>query len=150
MNAQTVSRDLDLLWPVFKTKVLRALAASKIIYPDIAIFEAWRSPARQQGLYEQGRSKPGKRVTAAKAWESWHNYGLAVDVALFKAGVWSWDFEPVKIAPYFQGEGLRWGGPGDAPHFDYHGGVLISVAEAIVKDQGVQRLWIEVKESVRP
>lgn len=39
----------------------------------------YRSPVVQDGLYAQGRTKPGAKVTNAQGWESAHQYGLAVD-----------------------------------------------------------------------
>ena len=44
------------------------------------ISETLRSPARQDQLYAQGRTAPGSIVTKARAWESAHQYGLALDV----------------------------------------------------------------------
>lgn len=43
-----------------------------------------RTFAEQEALYAQGRTKPGKVVTNAKAGMSYHNYGLAVDIVLLK------------------------------------------------------------------
>jgi peptidoglycan L-alanyl-D-glutamate endopeptidase CwlK len=41
-----------------------------------------RTFAEQDGLYAQGRSKPGAIVTNAKGGQSYHNYGLAIDIVL--------------------------------------------------------------------
>lgn len=98
-----------------------------------------RTFVQQQELYSQGRTKPGKVVTWAKAGYSYHNYGLAVDICLLidrdKNGTFeeaSWDmkidgdndgtpefFEAVKI---FEKHGWEWGGrwarpKTDNPHF---------------------------------
>lgn len=54
------------------------------------IFEAYRTPQRQQYLYAQGRSTPGPKVTNAPPWSSYHQYGLAADFVLFDDGQWSW------------------------------------------------------------
>ena len=43
------------------------------------IYEGLRSPERQDELYRQGRTSPGKVVTNARAGQSFHNYGLAFD-----------------------------------------------------------------------
>lgn len=58
-----------------------------------------RTFAEQDGLYAQGRTKPGSIVTYAKGGQSWHCYGLAIDVVLIldKDGngsyeTASWDF----------------------------------------------------------
>jgi peptidoglycan L-alanyl-D-glutamate endopeptidase CwlK len=39
-----------------------------------------RTFKEQNDLYAQGRSKPGKIVTFAKGGQSYHNYGLAIDI----------------------------------------------------------------------
>lgn len=36
----------------------------------------------QQALFNQGRTTPGKVVTNARAGQSFHNYGLAIDIVL--------------------------------------------------------------------
>jgi peptidoglycan L-alanyl-D-glutamate endopeptidase CwlK len=64
------------------------------IYADIAealsgkaicrIAHGIRSFAEQDALFAQGRTKGGKIVTNAKGGESYHNYGLAVDIVLLK------------------------------------------------------------------
>lgn len=43
-----------------------------------------RTVEEQNGLYAQGRSKPGKIVTNAKGGHSCHNFGLALDFAMDK------------------------------------------------------------------
>ncbi|MEP3417228.1 MAG: glycosyl hydrolase 108 family protein [Lentilitoribacter sp.] len=55
------------------------------------VFEAFRTPSRQQYLYAQGRTRSGSKVTWAGPWSSIHQYGLAVDFVLKKNGKWSWD-----------------------------------------------------------
>ena len=42
----------------------------------------YRSPEEQDSLYAQGRTKKGAKVTNAKAWSSYHNFGFAFDVVL--------------------------------------------------------------------
>jgi len=51
------------------------------------VLSGLRSYQQQAALYAQGRTKPGKIVTNARPGSSWHNYGLAIDLGLFKAGV---------------------------------------------------------------
>jgi peptidoglycan L-alanyl-D-glutamate endopeptidase CwlK len=59
----------------------------------IRITEGFRSSEQQDRLYEQGRSKPGTIVTNAKGGQSYHNYGLAIDFAIYdeKKHRLSWD-----------------------------------------------------------
>jgi len=47
---------------------------------DALITDAFRSFAEQDAIFEQGRSKPGRKVTNARGGESNHNYGMAVDL----------------------------------------------------------------------
>jgi peptidoglycan L-alanyl-D-glutamate endopeptidase CwlK len=49
---------------------------------ELVVIESYRSYKRQQRLYDQGRSMPGEVVTNAQAWQSYHQYGLAVDFAV--------------------------------------------------------------------
>ncbi len=92
-----------------------------------------RSIDEQNALYAQGRTKPGKKVTAAKGGESYHNYGLAVDICLLIDGkTVSWDTlkdydadgmaDWLECVDIFEKHGWEWGGrwsPGkiDMPHF---------------------------------
>jgi peptidoglycan L-alanyl-D-glutamate endopeptidase CwlK len=41
-----------------------------------------RTFAEQDAIYAQGRTKPGKIVTKAKGGQSYHNYGLAIDIVI--------------------------------------------------------------------
>lgn len=96
-----------------------------------------RTFAEQDALYAKGRTAKGKIVTNAKGGQSYHNYGLAVDIVLLKDtnkdgtfdtaswetnvdfdgdGVSDW-MEVVKI---FKMYGWEWGGDWkfkDTPHF---------------------------------
>lgn len=139
-----VSRDLKLLFPLFAEKVGAAVAHARLDGHPIEIFEAWRSPQRQDWLYAQGRTQPGSIVTQSHAWQSWHQYGLAVDVAYNVAGQWSWDWDFKVLVPYFQALGLEWLGPHDAGHFQMTRGLTVDQAHSLSVSGGLQRLWIEV------
>jgi hypothetical protein len=54
-------------------------------YTLFAPFETYRTPLRQAELFNQK-----EKVTNARAWESAHNYGLAVDFVPKLNGQWSW------------------------------------------------------------
>lgn len=58
----------------------------------IVITQGLRTIAQQDGLYAQGRTKPGQIVTNARGGYSYHNHGAAIDFALLLPdGVVSWD-----------------------------------------------------------
>ncbi|WP_267406661.1 MULTISPECIES: M15 family metallopeptidase [unclassified Chryseobacterium] len=99
----------------------------------IRITQGLRSFEEQEKLYAIGRITSGKKVTNAKAGQSIHNYGFAVDMCLIidgKTASWDtakdWDndgiadwYECVKI---FAKHGWDWGGNWktfkDLPHFE--------------------------------
>jgi peptidoglycan LD-endopeptidase CwlK len=91
-----------------------------------------RTYVEQSNLFEQGRSKPGKIVTWARAGYSYHNFGLAIDICLIIDGkVATWDtikdFDKDGVADWmevvkvFKKYGWEWGGDWkskkDYPHF---------------------------------
>lgn len=72
-----------------------------------------RTFAEQDALFAQGRSKPGKIVTKAKGGQSYHNYGLAIDIVLlvdkdhngsFETAAWDTksDFDGDKVADWME------------------------------------------------
>lgn len=99
-----------------------------------------RTFAQQADLYAQGRTKlfdaQGRKlgiVTRAKAGQSIHNYGLALDIVLIKdGGTASWedniDFDKdgkadwMEVVNIFKANGWTWGGDWksfkDKPHFE--------------------------------
>ena len=90
-----------------------------------------RTAAEQDALYAQGRTAPGKIVTNARAGQSNHNYGLALDLGIFDgAGEYVDSYHSSQstkiyreIAMRCDEFGLTWGGNWrsfpDAPHFQY-------------------------------
>lgn len=96
-----------------------------------------RTFAEQDALFAQGRTKPGAVVTKARGGQSYHNYGLAIDVVLlidkdgngtYETASWDTrgDFDGDKQADWmeivniFKQFGWEWGGDWkfkDDPHF---------------------------------
>lgn len=140
-----VNRDLGLLAPFVKDKATSAIINAREAGYPVSIFEGFRTPYRQDLLYTQGRTMPGKIVTNAKAWRSWHQYSLAVDVAFYMNGKWSWDGDFDKVAPFFIDQGFKWLDPQEQSHFQIDGGFDIDYAYSITKEFGVQTLWAVVK-----
>lgn len=110
-----------------------------------------RTFAEQDALFAQGRSKPGKVVTNAKGGQSYHNYGLAIDIVLIldkdKNGTFetaSWDLKSdfdgdkkadwMEVVQVFKRYGFEWGGDWkfvDAPHFQKSFGKSIYELKAL-------------------
>jgi hypothetical protein len=91
--AEPWRRDVEMnhLHPVCRERVQGVLDACAREGIPFRMFEGYRSPHRQQYLYEQGRTRPEAIVTHAGPWSSIHQYGLAADFVLFENGGWSWD-----------------------------------------------------------
>lgn len=107
------SRNWELLQPDFARRLLLVFKIMKNTYGyDMAILEGYRSPERQTMLAAMGDT-----VTNAKAFQSFHQYGLAGDCAFLRNGklVIS-EKDPWAMRGYrLYGEvaesvGLRWGG----------------------------------------
>lgn len=99
----------------------------------VRITSTLRTWKEQEELYAQGRTKPGPKVTNAKAGDSIHNFGLAADVVLIINGkTVSWDTKKdwdkdkqsdwMEVVTYVKSKGWKWGGDWisfkDMPHFE--------------------------------
>lgn len=129
-------KRIQKLHPVVRDEVLKIITDCDLALTGrakIRITQGLRTFDEQAKLYAQGRTTPGKKVTNAKAGQSIHNYGLAVDMCLMIDGKdVSWDtakdwdndrtadwYECVRI---FAKHGWNWGGNWktfkDLPHFE--------------------------------
>lgn len=79
------SQPSDVL-PLVKRQGDKVLASMKALGYEMRITQGFRSIAEQNALYAQGRTKPGQIVTNAKGGESFHNYGMSLDVVFRKQG----------------------------------------------------------------
>jgi peptidoglycan L-alanyl-D-glutamate endopeptidase CwlK len=139
------SRSLDDLHPHVKMLCEKHLVLCRDAGIPCTVTFTFRSIATQNGLYAQGRTKPGKRVTNAKGGESFHNYGLAYDLVpteLLKKANWgdnARDQETTnkiwkEVATLGKSIGLEWGGDWksikDRPHFQWTNGLTIHDLQA--------------------
>lgn len=129
-------QKISSLHPSVREEVTRIIAQCDIALTGkakIRISQGLRTFQEQDDLYAQGRTKPGKKVTNAKAGQSVHNYGFAVDIVLIIDGkIASWettkDWDNDKVADWYECvkifalNGWEWGGNWktfkDLPHFD--------------------------------
>lgn len=84
------SRNLDDLRPEVRPMVDLWLADMLAAGVDHIITCTVRSPAEQDALYAQGRTTPGRIVTNAKAGQSAHQYGLALNFVVMVNGKPDW------------------------------------------------------------
>lgn len=89
-DPQTRLSDTAQLHPRFRQALAALLANAAAESRPFRLFEAFRTPERQQWLYAQGRTRPGGIVTKAMPWQSFHQFGLGADLVLFINGQWTW------------------------------------------------------------
>lgn len=141
--ATTINRDVALLHPILRASVNEILLHTHAIGMPFALFEGYRNPIRQDYLYAQGRTKPGKIVTQAKAGASYHQYGLAVDLVPMVDGRWTWDvnaewWDQLQQAGEFYGlEGLSW----EKPHLQVAGLKLADLHTGALPGGGDSSWW---------
>lgn len=116
------------LHPILQERIPKLMTAVANRGYELMITQGLRTFGEQDGLYMQGRTRPGKKVTNAKGGQSFHNYGLAVDFALLDSnGKATWpDPHPVWLAIAEEAEklglspGYRWKKQ-DKPHVEIPG-----------------------------
>lgn len=107
-----------------------------------------RTIAEQDKLYAQGRTTPGAIVTKARGGYSYHNYGLAIDIAFVVNGKGAWDIKPdydgdgvsdwMEVVQVFKEYGWEAGIDWkfcDPPHFQKTFGLSIQQLLKLKKDQ---------------
>lgn len=87
----------------------------------LRVVQGLRTFPEQHAIYNQGRTTPGKIVSNAPAGESYHNYGLAVDICpLTPDGkALNWDFKFSELEPFALPYGITWGGHFPSPDMDH-------------------------------
>ena len=126
-----ICKDLNKLHPKVKELAEKFLKECALAGLNIKISETYRSIARQDELYAQGRTTKGNIVTNAKGADmsSYHQWGLAFDIFNNVKGH-EYDIGILtKAGAIGQKLGLEWGGSWkdfkDYPHFQYTFGLSI-------------------------
>jgi len=118
------SRSLDDI-PLIRDNILELKARCERELPiqKLQITSTLRNFESQNELYSRGRTKPGMKVTNAKGGYSYHNFGMACDVAPVVNGDIPWNDVALwdEIGRIGKECGLDWGGDFrsfvDRPHF---------------------------------
>lgn len=138
------SRNLDDLEPETHAKVEAWLGGCKAFDVDVLVYCTLRTAEEQAALYRIGRETPGKKVTNAAAWQSWHQYGRAVDAVPMLHGKPQWKYSvESRLWQVFSEQaamaGLEWAGLWkgfvEFVHVQNPGGMTL--AEAYKLAQGV-------------
>lgn len=135
------SRKLVDLHPHVRVMAERLLADAKAAGIPLTVTFTLRSMETQAALYAQGRTKPGRIVTNARAGYSFHNFGLALDVVPTELlALPSWGDTPphqkhtdslwAQVGAIGKAIGFRWGGDfkmiKDRPHFEWSGTLALA------------------------
>ncbi len=157
-----IDRDKSHLFPPFAAVLnvfeQRLLERSLPFY----LFEGLRSWERQEELYAQGRTKPGKIVTNAKPGLSYHFYGLAADYVMDgmieKPGIqWSWETRGhnsdwLNMAQLAVSCGLEtayfWRSFPELPHVQMKYGLSIQKAQELFRTGGLDAVWDEAQANI--
>jgi peptidoglycan L-alanyl-D-glutamate endopeptidase CwlK len=147
-EVQTICRNISNLAPFIVVRLTAALDECHAMGYEVAVFESYRSPERQQWLYDQGRTRDGKIITNARPYESFHQYGLAVDIVGYHNKKWDWSIDYDKITEVFKRHGFK---PlkFEKAHFQIDGGLTAKKAKQICKDQGLLALWNIVETNLK-
>jgi hypothetical protein len=102
----------------------------------------YRSYAEQNAMYAQGRTTPGNIITNVRAGNSWHNFGLAIDICRLD-GNGLYDINWSVIGPMGESYGFEWGGNWtdfiDRPHFQMTLGYKKSEVRKLFENGGWYR-----------
>lgn len=129
----------------FRDWIAECQALAKTLGYEYKAISGNRSWEEQAKIYAQGRTLPGKIVTNAKPGYSNHNYGIAVDMGVFKNGKYLDESKPSEseafhrtAATIAEKYGIEWGGSWktfkDYPHFEYKTGKSISQMRQLVTE----------------
>ncbi len=115
-----IKSDRERLQPLVARKANEVVETMRLLGLPVRIVEGYRSIARQNDLYAQGRTKPGAIVTNAKGGQSFHNYGVAVDFVFVNTGYNAPDAHWYVLGSMAKKNGFSWGGDWsgfkDRPH----------------------------------
>ena len=142
-RSEAVLRTVD---PALAAKVRIAAQQLATSGTSLLVISGLRTAAEQNALYAQGRNgAPGHIVTNAKAGQSMHNYGLAVDIVPYLSGAsgqlnWNANTPQFRaMVAALEAQDLVWGGTWkslpDDDHFQMPG-VPTNPSSAMQADYG--------------
>lgn len=143
-DLKLINRDYQRLAPFFAELLKIGLAQCRAENLSIDLFEGYRSPSRQ--IYLASQNTADRWVTNATAWESWHQYGLAADLAFKVNGQWKWSQNDPWAAVHkiFHALGFETLSK-EKGHFQISGGMSIEQAYKIYRYAGIETLWLSAK-----
>jgi peptidoglycan L-alanyl-D-glutamate endopeptidase CwlK len=125
------SRKLEDLHPKVKTLCEKFIASCDKHNIDVLITSTYRDAESQNALYAQGRTVSGKKVTNARAGQSYHNWRVAFDFVPIVNGKAMWADTALftKCGEIAESVGLEWAGRWtkfkELAHCQYTGGLTL-------------------------
>lgn len=153
------SQRLAAVNPLLRAKVEKLIAVAAGEGHTLRVSQGLRTWAEQDALYNQPHDhkdndgdhrvdESDEHVTNARAGESWHNFGMAVDFVFIISGKPSWDDHLyTNIGRWASLVGLDWGGnwkkTKDRPHVQLPNLANKPGADwiAAYKKGGIERAW---------
>lgn len=129
------SRKIEDLTPEVQALCNKFISECAKVGIDLLVTSTYRDFESQNELYAQGRTKPGNKVTNAKAGESFHNYRIAFDVVPIINGKADWNSTRwPEIGEIGEKCGLSWAGRWkgslrETAHFQMPGVTIASLKE---------------------
>lgn len=116
------TEDVTDIRPLVKRQAAELIKAMAAIGLPIRITQGFRSIDEQNILYAKGRTTAGAIVTNAKGGDSFHNYGVAVDVVFTQLWYNATEAQWNKLGVLAESLGFEWGGRwnsfSDKPHLE--------------------------------
>ena len=154
---------LVLVMPELASKITALITGLEAEGHEVRVVQGLRTWQQQDALYAQGRTAPGEIVTNARGGESYHNFGLAVDLVPSINGIeavyqpdWN-SAHPLWKEMESKGEALGlvsgslWRTLPDAPHFQLTGEFSEDKPTAqlfdFLKNGGLTAVWAAVRAS---
>lgn len=142
-------RNLDHLYPDFRRRFINLQIEMENLFHPIFLTEGFRTAERQRELYSIGRIKgiivkPWQVVTRAKPGQSYHNYGLAADIAFSSKEPYSEEHPWKLLGQIAPKHGLEWGGNWkhpDRPHLQQSYDLKITLLEDILDQGDLDTVW---------
>ena len=130
------SRNINDLKPKVAAMCSEFINRCKDAGIDVIITSTYRDAESQNALYAQGRTLPGKKVTNAKAGQSFHNWRVAFDFCPIVNGKCQWNDDALwtQCGEIAEGVGLEWAGRWvkfkETAHCQYTGGLSLADFQA--------------------
>jgi len=113
----------------------------------LRLTDGFRSYAQQEALYAKGRTASGSRVTNARGGQSYHNFGLAIDLVELRNGqaIYGTSARWEELGALGKSLGFSWGGDWssfkDYGHFQMEMGKHHSYWDQRMRSQGLP--WVK-------